>query len=199
MARRNDHSREELREMALTATRGIVESEGIQKLTTRSVAKCMGYSVGTLYLIFHNLDDLIFAVNAQTVGELRAAIAKNLANRTDPVERLRATGRAYLDYALANPNLWRLALEHQPPADTRTPKAITDETDRILDAVLDDLQALRPNDDAEDLLTTAAAFWSGVHGVCHLTLSDTIKFAKVQSIPAVLERQVDAFIRGCQL
>ena len=59
MARRSDHSREELREMALAATEEIIDQQGLAGLTARKVAAGIGYTVGTLYLVFRNLDDLI--------------------------------------------------------------------------------------------------------------------------------------------
>ena len=71
LGRRSDHSREEIREMALKAARTLVEKKGYQGLTARKVAKEIGYTVGTLYLVFENLDDLIVALNTETVTELR--------------------------------------------------------------------------------------------------------------------------------
>ena len=71
MARRSDHSREELRAMALKAGREIIMEQGVKNLTTRAVAKRMGYSPGTLYMLFENADDLKFAINVGTLVELR--------------------------------------------------------------------------------------------------------------------------------
>ena len=52
MARRSDHSREELREMAITAAEQIVVEQGYEGLSARKVAAAIGYTVGTLYLVF---------------------------------------------------------------------------------------------------------------------------------------------------
>ncbi len=196
MARRSDHTRDELRQMALDAARAIVKSEGVQGLTTRAVARRMGYTVGTLYLIFHNLDDLIFAVNAQTVADMRAGMEKATAGLQDPADRLKAISSSYLAFALQHPNLWRLAFEHQSSGAEPIPESITRETDQVLEQVLDGLRRLLPTLDEDALPTLAAAFWSGIHGVCHLTLTDTLKIAKAQSAHTVLDCQVNAFLGG---
>lgn len=70
MARRSDHSRDELREMALTAAEQIVLENGYESLSARKVASAIGYTVGTLYLVFENLDDLVLQVNARTLDRL---------------------------------------------------------------------------------------------------------------------------------
>ena len=54
MARRSDHTREEIREMALVATEQIVSVAGFSALSARKIAKKIGYTVGSLYLLFDN-------------------------------------------------------------------------------------------------------------------------------------------------
>ncbi len=73
MARRSDHTRAELHDMALGAARSIVTADGLAGLSTRRVAKAIGYSAGTLYQLFADLDDLIFHLNATTLDALFAA------------------------------------------------------------------------------------------------------------------------------
>ena len=63
MGRRNEHSRAELREIALQAAEHLVAEGGLAALSTRKVAAHIGYTVGSLYLVFHNLDDLIIQMN----------------------------------------------------------------------------------------------------------------------------------------
>ena len=62
MARRSDHSRDELYELALVAARRIIEDGGYRALTARKVADHMGYSPGTLYNVFAGLDDVTDAL-----------------------------------------------------------------------------------------------------------------------------------------
>jgi AcrR family transcriptional regulator len=196
MARRNDHSREELRSMALQASQDIVNEGGIQKLTTRAVAQRMGYSAGTLYVIFTNLDDLIFAVNAETVADLREQTYQAAAAVADPIERLQTMATLYLTYGLRHPNLWRLVFEHQLDADTDIPDSITRETDALLMQVIEALRVLAPGASIEKLQGIAAAFWSGVHGVAHLAITDKLKVASDAEVQQLMAIQVNTFLHG---
>lgn len=195
MARRSDHSREELREIALTAAREIVEEQGVAGLSTRALAARIGYAPGTLYNIFHNLDDLIFALNTRTVGELRSRMERSVADAVAPPERIRRMAQGYLDYALAHPHLWRLAFQHQAPAGQAVPEETTQQTNAVFAAVASLLGQLRPGSDAE-LMTRAAALWAGVHGVCHLAVTDKLKFGDSAAPARILRANMDCFLAG---
>jgi AcrR family transcriptional regulator len=195
MARRSDHSREELREMALVAAREIVEEQGVAGLSTRALAGRMGYAPGTLYNIFHNLDDLVFALNTRTVGELRSRMEQRAADALAPPERIRRMALGYLDYALAHPHLWRLAFQHQAPEGQEVPEATTEQTNAVFAAVAGLLGELRPAT-PELLMTQAAALWAGVHGVCHLAVTDKLKFADSAAPAQILNANVDCFLAG---
>jgi AcrR family transcriptional regulator len=198
MARRSDHTREELREMALRAARDIVKDEGIQKLTTRAVAKRIGYSVGTLYVIFENVDDLKFALNALNLSELRAKMIDATSQISDPAERLMAMGHFYLDFGLASPSLWRLMFEHQLPGDDPIPEVITRETDALFKLVLTAIIELLPASGQAGARNVAAAFWSALHGITHLVITDKLQLAHIESSHEVLDCQMQLLINGLQ-
>ncbi|MES2985279.1 MAG: hypothetical protein V4735_08845 [Pseudomonadota bacterium] len=48
MARRYDHSKEALQEMAISAGQSIIQSQGFGKFSARKVAAEIGYTVGTV-------------------------------------------------------------------------------------------------------------------------------------------------------
>ena len=77
MARRADHSREELCEIAMQAAERIVETDGLRALTARNVADAIGYSPGTLYNLFANLDELILQLNGRTLDALHDRLARD--------------------------------------------------------------------------------------------------------------------------
>ena len=67
MARRSDHSREELYALILDSARSIVEEDGFSGLTARRVASSIGYAPGTIYNLFSNLDDLILHLRGKVL------------------------------------------------------------------------------------------------------------------------------------
>ena len=111
MARRSDHSREEIKELALNAAEQIVTENGFSGLSARKIASAIGYTVGTIYLVFKNLDDLIMQVNARTLKSLYQTVSDQ--QKTDKhKQNLRQFGQAYYNFAKQNPHLWSLIFEH---------------------------------------------------------------------------------------
>jgi AcrR family transcriptional regulator len=196
MARRSDHNRDELRSMALAAAYEIVVREGERNLTTRKVASRIGYSVGTLYLIFKNLDDLKLALNIQSITRLRRRLLEVTGDIADPAEQLKAMAHSYLDFGLQRPNLWRLMFEHQMPDDDPMPEAITRETDALLNVLVDRFGQLMPGAEPQDVLQVTTAYWSALHGVTHLVITEKLKLGHVDSAHDVLQRQMDILFRG---
>jgi len=196
MGRRSDHSRDELRAMALEAAGDIVKEEGIQKLSARAVASRIGYSAGTLYLIFHNLDDLISALNALTVAGLRARIEAVARATADPRERIRAIAHEYLFDSVKEPELFRLAFEHTAGPGSPVPGPIAAETGAIVEIAVNTIGELLPDADRRSCTLLAAVLWSSVHGICHLGLTNKLEIVGRLTAEAVLDRQVEVFLDG---
>ena len=196
MGRRSEHSREEQQSMALAAVRKIIRKKGYRGVSTRAIAREMGYTVGTIYHIFRNLDHVISEVNLQTVRDIRRLMDENTATAATPEEHLRAMARSYLEYAIAHPNLWRLSIEHtmDDNEDYRLPALA--QTEAIFSEAAETLAQLAPGRTQEELQIAAAALWSGVHGVCHLALTDKLTLAAPDSAGRILDLQLDAFIGG---
>lgn len=182
--------------MALDAARRILRQQGYAGLTTRAVAREMGYTVGTLYHLFHNLDHLISEVNAQTVREMRQLMRQKIDAADSPGARLRAIAHTYLDYAFAHPNLWRLAVEH-PMGDVEDYRApVLDQTRAVFAEAAQLLGELTGLDDQEKLQRSAAALWSAVHGACHLALTGKLAQAAPEPAYHIVDQTIDTFVAG---
>ncbi len=196
MGRRSDHSREEQQSMALAAVRKIIRKKGYEGVSTRASAGEMGYTVGTIYHLFENLDHVIAQVNVDTVREIRGAIERGKNDEQSPDNQLRAMAHAYLNFAIEHPNLWRLSIEHTMGDNDEYRAPVLVETAAILEEVLSALQQIAPSKTEQALSLGAAAFWSGVHGVCHLALTGKLGIAVPDSGLKVLDAQLDAFLSG---
>ena len=74
MARRSEHSLEELKALVLDAAETIVIDEGFSELKVRKIAMEIGYTVGSIYMVFANMADLIMHINARTLDALAAQL-----------------------------------------------------------------------------------------------------------------------------
>ncbi len=70
MARRSDHSKEEIKALAIKHAYELVEEKGEAGFKARDIAKRMGYTVGTLYYVFEDMENLRFHVCSNIVDHL---------------------------------------------------------------------------------------------------------------------------------
>jgi len=198
MGRRSDHSREELRELALQAAENIVDTQGVAGFSTRKVASAMGYTAGSLYLIFENLDELLLNVNARTLDSLFTALYSAQTHADLPQNHLNAMGHAYLAFALQHQHRWRMIFEYQPSADNVLPVWYQDKISRPFTLVEKHLQALLPTVEAAQCAQFARALWGGVHGICILAVTDKLATVGVVSVQQLLDTLIDSYLAGIQ-
>ena len=196
MGRRSDHSREEIREMALAIAERIVRREGYAGLSARKVAKPMGYTVGTLYLVFKNLDELILHVNARTLDSLYATTTQAFEKAQDPHERVIAIASAYIDFATKNTRRWSMLFEHRHSQGEQRPPWYDQKVARSLALVERALMPLAQHRSANEIKQAAHTLWGGVHGICILALSQNLDTADLNSARVLVESLVDNYLRG---
>jgi AcrR family transcriptional regulator len=196
MGRRNEHTQEQQREMALSAAELLIVKEGIAGFSMRKVAQAIGYTVGNLYLLFANQDDLLAAINERTADALHTALRDASDALEDPRARLRAMGGAYIEFAQRHPHRFRLLFEHQLPADMQ-PRQSTDlRLKRLFDLVEENLRPLLARAKPEALRSAAAALWSAVHGVCVLIVTGKLRWSGLGDFRDLSDGVVDIFITG---
>ncbi len=195
MARRSDHSREELYEMALTTAREIVEAEGFRALTARNVADAMGYSPGTLYNLFANLDDLVIHLNGRTLDVLHDRLSA-LKSHKDPERDLRAFAEVYIGFLADHPNLWSTLFEYRLPAGKTLPDWFRTKITKLLGMVEDTLSPLFADDDTAGRAEAARVLWAGLHGICSLSADGKLTVVTSHSVSALANSLVAHYVAG---
>ncbi|HEY0913462.1 MAG TPA: TetR/AcrR family transcriptional regulator [Solimonas sp.] len=176
MGRRNLHTREQQRDMAIAAAELILVREGIDELSMRKVAQAIGYTVGNLYLLFQNQDDLLAALNERTADAIYLSLRDRIEVLDDPRERLGAMARGYIEFATGNPNRWRLLFEHQLPEEMKPRPTADARIRRLFELVETTLAALEPKLKADALRLRATTFWGGIHGIGSLAVSGKLSW-----------------------
>jgi AcrR family transcriptional regulator len=194
VGRRSDHSREELRDLALRAAAEIVEAEGAAALSMREVARRIGYTVGALYLVFTNLDDLTVHLNERTVIELRQSLERIRGKNEDPRHNLRLLVAAYLGFALLHTARWRLVFEHRLPVGQAAPPTYSRHTAAIFALVAEHLRACGIAEQGEALDEISTALWSGVHGACMLAVTGKLQVGTQASVQRLFDILLDRFL-----
>lgn len=197
MARRSDHSRDELRELAIDAAEQLLDQQGIAALSARKVANAIGYSVGALYLVFKNLDDLCWHINARTMHQLLQAL-EDEGDKVDPRGILKGYARAYLFFAEQNPHRWSLMFEHQAPQEMVSPAWLEESITALFSGVEVQLRALHPSVGDDEVRLAARTLWSGVHGITVLNLRDKLFMAGPDSALQMADNLIDRYLDGWQ-
>lgn len=195
MARRSDHSREEIKELALNATETIVAEAGFQALSARKVASAIGYTVDTIYLVFKNLDDLIMQVNARTLEALFKEVSTHH-KASEPKQNLAHFGQAYYKFAKTNPHLWSLIFEHHVADGGDLTPDLGERINDLFHLMETEIKALAPKRKKQDIHKASLALWSGVHGITILAISDKLFMAENVTPPEMIEQLIKNFISG---
>lgn len=155
------------REAIVDAARELVEAGGLSALSLRRLATSLGVTAPALYAHVRDKQDLLRALAEAEFDRLVARF--DAVTVADPIQRIRAHGRAYVDHARAHPELYRVMFLFPPelgpaavPADVMLPGA-TRAFAAAASAVEDAIGSGRLV--ADDPLLVALTLWSGVHGV----------------------------------
>lgn len=195
MARRSDHTRDELQQMALAAAEQLLDEQGVAALSTRKVAAAIGYSAGALYLVFRNLDDLCWQINARTLAALQAQL-DSLPRYDASRPCLRAYAHSYLNFARGYPHRWALLFEHSAPEGSDAPEWLHSAIERLFERLEARLLDAVPAVSQEEVTLGARTLWSAVHGVTQLTLRDKLFLGRESGPEAMIDNLVDCYLDG---
>lgn len=179
----------------------MIEREGLEAFSLREVARRVGVSANAAYRHFADKDALLGAVASHALGLLarrmreamEAVVARGAAPRA--IAHLRATGRAYVVFALAKPELFRLTFGRGAPAaivgglcenGEREPFAVLN---GCLDALVETgVLTVKRRVGAEIFA------WTTVHGYASLALAGG-PLASLEPLDGVLDLVIDG-LRG---
>jgi AcrR family transcriptional regulator len=195
MGRRSVHSPEELRQLILDASQTIVERSGITGLSAREIARMIGYSPGTLYNIFENLDDVLLTMQVQLMGRTVEHL-KRVPLGDDGEKNIDALMNAYVDFALVNRRMWNLFLAHNLPPTVTMPAPFRDYTNILVDLVRAALTPIAPNASRESLDATARALWAGVNGITAIAATEKGVYLTPATAQAYTKELTSNFIKG---
>lgn len=191
MARRSTHSPEELRHLILGAAQGIIERDGLVGLSAREIARAIGYSPGTLYNIFENLDDLLLTLQTQMMARAADVMAA-VPTKATPQETIEALARAYLEFALENKLMWNLLFTHQVAPTT----LLVENVNKISAIVDKPIAAMLKKAGKPDSELAAKALWAGVHGVTAIAVTEKGPTLNPATALVFVNQLVTTYTRG---
>ncbi|PWI34282.1 TetR family transcriptional regulator [Vibrio albus] len=171
MARRNDHTREELIALTLSTVKEFLTDHPHHELSLRKIAGMIGYVPSTLVNIFGSYNLLLLRVVAQTVDELQAESVTALEPVQTPKQALYELAWCYHDFAKQNLYRWQLIFQHSMNGES-LPEWQTERISQMTSMLENILEQLAPLRSEQERLEASRVLWAGVHGITLLSVDD---------------------------
>ena len=146
----------DLRTAILRSAAKILEKEGVVKLSLREAARRAGVSHNAPYRHFQDRESLLAGIAVDGFALLGKALKSSAG---------KAMGAAYVRFALAHPQRFRLMFGGSLPIGKHP--LLREAAERAFQPVVD---SFRPHASEQQAQVAAAAAWSLVHGMSHLLL-----------------------------
>jgi AcrR family transcriptional regulator len=153
----------------------ILSKEGIQALSLRSVAKRAGVSHAAPYAHFADKQALVAAIAAEGYNKLYQQLSAAQHPEDEPLNRLIATAQAYLQFALDEPDHFRITFAGVVETEQNYPDYV-EQSKRCFGLVVTTVEACQGVGmfAGRDTQLVAVSVWSCIHGFVQLLLSNQL-------------------------
>jgi AcrR family transcriptional regulator len=190
--------RHNLKEALIAVAERGIDANGLIGMKARDLATEAGCSVGAIYNVVADLDELVLAVNGRTLAmmeaELAAAAGSSLRGKKHSADKAIALlvrlAQAYLHFAVTHQRRWRALFDHHLPEGSELPGWYLDQQRQIFAFIEQPLRLLQPDLTEQQFAILARSLFSAVHGIVALGLEEKLGAISVRE----LERQTAAIV-----
>lgn len=161
----------DFRERLCEAAERLFAEHGPDGVTMRQLASELGVSPMTPYRYFKDKDAILAAVRANGFNRFADALEAAYDGESDPVQRSRVVGDAYVAFALGEPAAYKLMFDLMQPHEADYPELVAAEA-RALATQTRHVQGMVDAGVLHgDVKMLAHMFWSILHGTLVLQLA----------------------------
>lgn len=160
--------RDAVRARIVAAAGALFQNEGYRAISMRRLASEAGCAPMTLYAYFADKADILRHIWAQVLNALFADLERTAQTVRDPVKRLRAISRGYVDYWLAYPDDYRMVFMTEGVSQPEVAAYVSGEDGAAQFALFAKAMAdALGKASSTDLKLRTDALICGLHGVAH--------------------------------
>jgi len=188
--------KEVVRQEILEAAMDLYTKHGIEKTSIRNIAEQIGYSPGAVYSYFKNKAEIMFSLHIKGFMELKR-LFQVLRSVPDPIARLKAMGRQYIQFSQNYPTLYDLMfvsaypMDHLENGSDENWKQGEATFVELRQAVADCIEQGRFNGHHTEPLSFL--IWSMVHGMVTLRNSDRTEKAQLVDFEDIVLQAYEEF------
>ncbi len=194
MARRYEHTQGEIKEMIFNAAQNIIIEQGFSALAVRKIALNIGYSIGSIYMIYANMDDLIVQLKEAAIDDMTQQLEQ--ISHYPAEQYLEEMAKTYLRFASQNFNRWNMIFAHRLPDKATAPECYQRKLEGALHRVEAQFKRITPACSEAQIQRASKALWGGIHGICALSLNDKLNGLDVYDIESNVVLLVRHFVQG---
>lgn len=193
MARRSDHTRPELQELAISKCIKLISDKGAKGFNARSIAKEMGYTVGTLYYEFGSLMQLRYRVCGRILDIFLMELHAELVKSGPDLVRTMLT---YVRLSRSHEHLWTFLFTFQAGPREKAPEWYQEKIALVFSQIE---RALAPYTSSKKKAREAARIiWSSIHGMCVLSLTGKLQMVGAETPEVMATQFLKTYLAGLQ-
>jgi AcrR family transcriptional regulator len=201
MGRRADHQRDELTRIALDMGENLIALQGMHGLTVRTLMQSIGYSAGTFYNLFSNLDDFLTRLASRTLKRL-ADETRGLNLQSTTKEDAKADFKKmlalYLDFTRRNSNHWQVVMEHRLLNGVLPPRWYRLNVITVLGLVENSLMPILAKASKQERKRHTLTLWAATQGICSATAPGSLIAMSSNEALALLHALADTYFAGIE-
>ncbi len=189
---RKERQKTEMREAILSAALKLFSDEGYDNVTMRKIADKIEYSVGTIYLYFKDKGEIFYELHNRGFAEFYKR-QLSVQRIKDPIERLKAHGEAYIQFAMEYPEYYDVMFISRTPAKEIKKSEHWEEGERTYEILkLNIKQAMEAGYFKNvDLDVAAFSLWSFVHGISALFVRERLSMMPTEFLKPLITKALE--------
>lgn len=164
------------RKHIISVVKALIKKGGAREITLRRVAEEAGFSTTVVYSLFNDKATLITQAMDEALLELVGMMKKASAPHHSAIDKIRACGKAYVQFGFTNPDEYVLVfMERRPHAPVEVAQVEHGNVEQdpyafaySLFAGLREQAVVAGSDEQLHLMTQI--FWNGIHGLTSIGL-----------------------------
>ncbi len=198
ISERKEREKQEMRRRILDVAMNMFLVEGYDKTSLRNIAEKIEYSPATIYLYFKDKDELFYEVQKDAFEKLNEVFAQQV-TATEPLARLRQICHTYVQFGIANPELYDLMFIIRAPMNVVEEKQMWDNGTDAFGFLTQTLTACIEHKliKYNDPMIAALSVWSMGHGLISLNVRCRFKVMQMSDLEVTeaISYSIEEFLR----
>ncbi len=190
-----------VKDRILRAALNIIVNDGFSNLSMRKLASRLGMTAANIYNYYNNKDEIYLLIQARGFEKLYMIINKIFRNNNDPLQRLEAIIRIFIDFGIKNPDYYEIMFSRNLSryidyAGTDMEKAVQEERQiamKVIEVAFSAMKDAVPYLEEDDIMYNVIKIWMLLNGVVNLCNGHGLKKVEPE-IEMMAERIIEDII-----